>query len=567
MAGSTTSPALESGLKAFGDRFPHPFTTNNELGYGSLTLPGRDRPRTLVELLMCKLSSTIREKPRWHEKFQDPAVQQKWREEVLEQQGVSVPRNLALTPNMINYVLGELTAYASLRDPETGIEVGPYDRIWKSDELVPEDLRLELLDAISPLENVPEDERDWHPRSNGQVLDLVHPSLYPIVYGTTFDTSGNRVRAPVPEGDAEEEDGFLSELFQWIPSDFAFKEDKRTIELVSPYINNVHPSDHKKLYDVIPKLLERAVPMFDRVLSDLRREIELPFRVGPSNGPDCIWPGEASENVYGEDLDWNNLHWPLLSTHELRFPDAPSEYNGGLDDVKLTEHLSNWRGFQVIVKLANIMLTPEKPAYEGGSWHVEGMKNESIVASFIYYYDSENITESSLAFRNATAEPDDHHQHDFECMWLLYKYKQWEATSQEIGEIPTKQGRTIAFPNIYQHNVGKFELIEKSKPGHRKILVFFLVDPTTTVPSASTVPAQRKDWIQRAVVEATANPRSLWSRLPAEIIDMILEYVYSYAISSEDAVRIREELMNERTQFVEFVDGQRFNHPFNLCEH
>lgn len=30
------------------------------------------------------------------------------------------------------------------------------------------------------------------------------------------------------------------------------------------------------------------------------------------------------------------------------------------------------RGLQIIVKLANIHLTPEKPRYEGGSWHVEG---------------------------------------------------------------------------------------------------------------------------------------------------------------------------------------------------
>lgn len=30
------------------------------------------------------------------------------------------------------------------------------------------------------------------------------------------------------------------------------------------------------------------------------------------------------------------------------------------------------RPLQVIVKLANIELTPEKPDYEGGSWHIEG---------------------------------------------------------------------------------------------------------------------------------------------------------------------------------------------------
>ena len=70
---------------------------------------------------------------------------------------------------------------------------------------------------------------------------------------------------------------------------------------------------------------------------------------------------------------------------------------------------------QVIVKLANIHLTPEKPDYKGGSWHIEvcirvkaeshdadnykGQLNEHICASALYYYDEENITPSYLAFR------------------------------------------------------------------------------------------------------------------------------------------------------------------------
>ena len=35
------------------------------------------------------------------------------------------------------------------------------------------------------LENVPEIYRDWHPGSENTVLDLVHPSLFPVVYGRT----------------------------------------------------------------------------------------------------------------------------------------------------------------------------------------------------------------------------------------------------------------------------------------------------------------------------------------------------------------------------------------------
>ena len=39
-------------------------------------------------------------------------------------------------------------------------------------------------------------------------------------------------------------------------------------------------------------------------------------------------------------------------------------------------------GLQIIVKLANIHLTPEDPSYEGGSWHVEGQ----LVSLYIYIY-------------------------------------------------------------------------------------------------------------------------------------------------------------------------------------
>ena len=38
----------------------------------------------------------------------------------------------------------------------------------------------------------------------------------------------------------------------------------------------------------------------------------------------------------------------------------------------------NYGKLQIIVKLANIHLTPEKPKYEGGSWHVEGQLNENM---------------------------------------------------------------------------------------------------------------------------------------------------------------------------------------------
>ena len=144
--------------------------------------------------------------------------------------------------------------------------------------MVPTELLHQLLSAVAPLENVSGEQKDWHPGSNGQVLDLVHPSLFPIVYNRSLrilDDSGSTevIKPPV------ERTCCISQMFQWLPSDFAVSDQGEVI-LLSPYINNIYPTQHANLYDVIPKIVERAVPLFERVLSDLRRPL-LPWRVVP----------------------------------------------------------------------------------------------------------------------------------------------------------------------------------------------------------------------------------------------------------------------------------------------
>ncbi|CAN8101817.1 unnamed protein product [Discula destructiva] len=57
-------------------------------------------------------------------------------------------------------------------------------------------------------------------------------------------------------------------------------------------------------------------------------------------------------------------------------------------------------GLQVIVKLASIELTPENLVYAGGSWHVEGLLNEHIAATALYYYDVENVSEARIFLPN-----------------------------------------------------------------------------------------------------------------------------------------------------------------------
>ena len=55
--------------------------------------------------------------------------------------------------------------------------------------------------------------------------------------------------------------------------------------------------------------------------------------------------------------------------------------------------------------MASVGLTPEKPEFPVGGWHVEGQMNECICATALYYLDSDNITDTSLSSRMHT--PDD----------------------------------------------------------------------------------------------------------------------------------------------------------------
>ena len=267
-----------------------------------------------------------------------------------------------------------------------------------------------MLAAVAPLENVPDSEKDWHPGSNGLVLDLVHPSLYPIVYGRTIgkDSDSTTATALVAPQFKTIESKFSSENFQWLPSDF-FVDHDGEVTLASQYINNVHPTKHKELQSVIPEILQRALPMFERVLSDAIRPL-LPMRIvssgrrgwGGEETAECIWDGDipypnpSSEEEYEENPD----EW--LGKHKFNTPDAREKYDGDLEVMNDQISLKG-RTLQVIVKLANIVLTPEKPHYPGGKWHVEGlyhrfsyqvtavepfrsqgMRNEKIVSSFIY---------------------------------------------------------------------------------------------------------------------------------------------------------------------------------------
>jgi hypothetical protein len=125
------------------------------------------------------------------------------------------------------------------------------------------------------------------------------------------------------------------------------------------------------------------------------------------------------------------------------------------------------------------------------------VQNEHICATALYYYDCSNITESRLAFRQQSSTDEAHDMSYPQSVhgWLeeVFGCRNEEAAVQEVGSVLCKEGRLLAFPNILQHQVQPFELVDKTKKGHRKILALFLVDPGIRVISTANVPPQQRD--------------------------------------------------------------------------
>ncbi|KAG0039807.1 hypothetical protein BGZ82_006660 [Podila clonocystis] len=285
--------------------------------------------------------------------------------------------------------------------------------------------------------------------------------------------------------------------FQWLFTDITVSNEGKV--RFESYINNLHPVEHKELYLVLEEILEKFIPMFEDVLADMRVFTTKERR----------WPKQV-------DIP--------------EFTPSPEPERYDLRGQKL----------QVIVKLANIELTPENPKQAGGSWHVEGMTNENIVASDasgIYYYHSEKVTESRLNFRIHVKKPEYEQQDHSGC-----------KPYQSLDGFVTKEDLYIEFPNIFQHQVRPFELDDPIKP-------------EAPILSTTNVLPQQKEWapqtdlIQQAV-----------QKLPAELVQEI-ERLIDWPIEMEEALALRLELMQERKYFVNTQNAEMFERKFYFCEH
>jgi hypothetical protein len=123
------------------------------------------------------------------------------------------------------------------------------------------------------------------------VLNLLHPSMYPLVYGQSKVIKEEVVGVEdaiakwAGKGEVIEKDNhqpgpnelhmygvgggsvprnFWSDTYQWLPSNVAFQKDGN-VKFTS-YINNLHPGKYPDVYRTIERLIEAVLPAWDQCL-------------------------------------------------------------------------------------------------------------------------------------------------------------------------------------------------------------------------------------------------------------------------------------------------------------
>ncbi|KAF9152919.1 hypothetical protein BG015_004458 [Linnemannia schmuckeri] len=414
----------------------------------------------------------------------DPEIAGKWRQEILE---ASLERE-------VQYHLREEQLDCIFKDLEWQAQ--------RHQDQIDKDFKSRLVQCVRKLEDAPDDKKDWHSDSNSQVFDLVQPSAFPFAAGRTrvtnkevvppleFLAAGNVLEiAPISEP-SKVDLTFYSKRHQWLPTDIIVtSKDKFGVK---SYINNLHVVEHKDMYSALSK----RMPEFE-----------------PKEGSDYSY--EEEKEVEGE-----------------KSPKEPTVYVNA-DDYNLKTH---GKPLQVIVKLANIQLTPDTPEHEGGARHIEGMANEDIVATGIYYH-TENISESRLNFRIRVREPD-HPWSDDRGILHLYGLVNYKDL----------------------HQVHSFKLLNPIKPGSHKILAFFPVNLDDPVFLTTFVPPQQRAWDNWAFVAEVRQ------RLSPELLYKVDQMV-DWRMDLEKTKKHREKLMKERRYFSETINTELLELPFSLCEH
>jgi hypothetical protein len=337
-----TKGYFETALDNYGhfDKYNHEPSSGDE-DYTS------DTPKCLLELSMMQINGLLKSRIDWHIKLKDSTIVNNWKNEMISQLIQQPPCNSTVahlrTPEQyFDYALNEARFLAE-RFAHSSAKPSSVESVYQTDSL-PQQLHVSLLAQINKLRSTKK--TDYHPGSNNQVVDLVHPSMYAYHKGVSAVWPPPTVHVAEPEvgffssffhssttNSSEEEadnnihivppfkefvmfagceslslpdttvndasdNQMISKLgYQWLPSEFIVAPDGQNCTINS-YINSLHPAIHSQMYDDIAGLFCLCLPSLEHVLC----ETLLTYDTCPKNHrltpqPQSTNPEEDDETV------------------------------------------------------------------------------------------------------------------------------------------------------------------------------------------------------------------------------------------------------------------------------
>ncbi|KAK0466274.1 uncharacterized protein EV420DRAFT_1617565 [Desarmillaria tabescens] len=469
------------------------------------------------DLAMSRLSATIRRQKDWWLSYRQKTFKSDWIQKACDRVWeIPLPcgehSKVKLSERQAEYVLEELEGYALLRDQANKCQVSCFERIWESESLLEHSIVSSLDHELYSLA----------PNSTKGTAKLINPYTCPLVYDRSIsaDLQGN----PTPISPPADTTYSVSRKFALLPTDVQLTASNH-LELLY-YINDLHPR-HTSLYGLLSTTLSAFIPLFEHTLSDLHRNNPLPQRI-PGRSWYSQWtepePPEFSDDEEGWALyELDMWHW--MSHRPINLPDVPKDgYQGGLEERKHVVKLGG-RRLQVVIGASETRLVRSHSCLLGGHVTEVGQHPDSWARSSrhhraveITHLIQENVVNSSIEFRMAVTYPRGFNAGDNGATFRTWGMRDAAPCHQFIGDVSIRQGTAIVFPNIYQYRHTPIQLADPRKPG---------------------------------------------SQTYEEVVARIMEHV-DWLVDEDEMARLREEMLQERREFVSNNDDHYFSIPFDV---
>jgi hypothetical protein len=227
--------------------------------------------------------------------------------------------------------------------------------------------------------------------------------------------------------ESNSDEATMKSAYAWIPSVFTVSKDGRDVS-IGGYINGLGTREQypvlfrvlEQVFKVVMPVLERAVYFnTENIMAGASEPGESslqyvsifcdPGLAGRFAERHAFLNGSGKETI----VDWKALrerHKEERRREEeaAMLADRQKVHNIEQEKTRYQESCQSrdapsptrWAGqtLKVVVKAANYVLEPGQEY--GGTWHIEGMPHERIVASAIYYYERDNtIVDAGLYLR------------------------------------------------------------------------------------------------------------------------------------------------------------------------